>query len=235
MDTRRIGSLAVSLKRADEFVAYARQCGSVPVLARALRYASYPYRATGAWVHALALTREALDDAVQYQLAEDAAQAGDACATTCIELGDLQMAQHFLEIAESWSDRIAVRYSRRSLDLVRAALCVRSGRPDDALLALSSDAVTAAPPNIRERLYILDVRCRALAALHDTDGLAVSVQQLTDALSISRGSVRQDSYVEALVIAMEALGHEEEARLYARTYATQWRRDTSPLPHSLAS
>lgn len=228
-----VGALHVAMERATELVTHARRRAEVSGLARALRYAAYPFRATGRWSEALSYTEEAFQVATRHQLAEDAAQAGDSCAASCLEMGDLDVAERWLRWSESWALKVSALYSRRSLDLLLASIRVRQGSPEASLALLNMSSCNTAPPSLREHLYVLDIQCRAYAALHETEKLRTATTDLCELLRLTRTSIRQDSYVESLVLGLRALGRNQEAEAYATDYRTSWRRDTSPLPDGL--
>jgi hypothetical protein len=229
-----IGSLTVAQEHAEALVFFERASGNVAALARALRFAANPRRATGDLTGAIRLTAEAYEIAARCQLAEHASQACDSCATVFLEQGDLSACDEWLAKAEQWARKISPQYAKRSLCLVRANLCIRRGEVDEAERLLLYDRMSDSPSSIRERLTILEVRCRVLTAKRDVTALRLVAASLESQLSVTRERLFQDSFVSALIDAMHALDRSSEAIEYAAKYSTQWRRGHMPPPQNPA-
>lgn len=228
-----IGSFQRAIEIAELLVSHQRNAAAIQGLARALRFATYPLRGAGDRSRALSLAAEAFELAARHQIAEDAAQAGDVASTICIEIGDLGAAESWLGRAEAWAMKTSARYSRRSLSASRALILTMQGRHDDAIRLLSDLGLTTGAATHRERLTVLEIQCRAYAGLASEFELRSASDELAGRLALTRSSWRQDTYVEALVIGLDALGDVAGAAHWRGEYATKWRRDLGPLPAAL--
>ena len=229
-----VGSLETAVLLAEQLILIERQGQSVAALGRALRYATYPLRASGQLTRALAFATESYEMSAHHQIAEDATQAADIAATICLEAGELDRTSEWIDRAELWAKHTSVEYAPRSLTLLRAQALSLQGNPRGALELIDFLSAQGQPVNIRERLRTLDVQCRAFAKLDNHDGLRRATGLLADTLALTRKFWYQDSHVEALVIGLNALGQAAEARAVRNDYVSFWRRETGKLPPALA-
>lgn len=224
------GDVAAAAKLADELIAHERRANNIDGLARALRFACYPYRACGAWNHVLGLAGESFAIAEKCQLAEHGAMAADICASAHFDLGDHVAAELWIDRAARWRSKAGLEYLDRSHNLLKASIELSRNNRSGAIAILTAtmdNQVTPITP--RERLAACVIWCRLFLLNKNIEFLAATVDEMGRLLEQSRTFVYQDGYVRAYVEGLSALNRDGDAARYKEQYEKVWRRDRAKL------
>jgi hypothetical protein len=225
-----IGDVSQAARIGELLIARERGRTNIDALARALRFACYPYRSLGNFDRALAVAEESFVLAERHQLAEHAAVAADICATINVDLQNYTAAEVWIHRAARWLDKAALTYLDRSHDLTKASLeLARHNLPAVLALLTKVTADTRQAMFGREQLSVTNLWCRVCLKERDLTNLETHIRSLGAQLERSRTFARQDSYVYTYVEGLAVLGQKAEARSYKTQYERLWRRDRSTL------
>jgi DNA-binding SARP family transcriptional activator/tetratricopeptide (TPR) repeat protein len=225
------GDLDIATSVAERAIVLERKVGDPAALARALRFAAYPFRRCGLHDVAIRSLEEALHLAEKYRLGSAALPAINGIVSSLIETGDLIAANKWYARAMDWVGSAEDTAATLSIKVLGAQLALAGGRVAEAAAIYGEGlAEVNADPMMRRSSHTISVHLRIQLAQGKPRPTVSDIDTLQRLHTSAWAFGGQDYPAMALFSALTAVGQGPRALAILQQYATKHRRERWPLP-----